>query len=116
MEITPSRLKDFQLISYDILKLLAHKSKSNETVQKREFEIIEAFYDQCHSIVTNSTLDTQAARLAATNEHFKAVCLSEELKVVYNEVYQKDASLALDLIKQSHVPTKKDLDSNLAFK
>lgn len=106
-----SRLKDFQMIAGDVLKLIAELSKSKYPNDVKTSAIIESFYDQCYSIISNQGLDVQVARLHATTEHVKAIAFQSELKGLYNDLYKHDPKLATEFINKSYVPTKKDLDA-----
>lgn len=111
--MAPTPLKDFLLISYDFLKLLSYKAKSTD---KREFDVLEGFYDACKAIVEKSDCDIHEANLLAINEHVKAVILQQELKEVYNELFKRFPAHAAELITKSSLPTKKELEQNVILK
>lgn len=111
--MAPSPLKDFLLISYDYLKLMAYKAKSTD---QREFNILEGFHDACKSLIERADLDRHTANLAAINEHAKAIILEQELKSVYNELFKRFPAHATELITKSCLPTKKELEQNVVLK
>lgn len=98
------------MISYDFLKLIAQLSKSQYKEQQQISQTMENFYDQCNAIISNQCLDLHQARLIVVTEHVKAAAFAAELKGVYNELYQKDPTMALEMISKSHIPTKKELE------
>src|SRR5690349_19502457 len=105
--MAPTPLKDFLLISYDFLKLMAYKAKNSD---KREFDVMEGFYDACKAIIEKSEGDIHEANLLSINEHIKAVVLQQELKEVYNELFKRFPAHAAELISKSSLPTKKELE------
>ncbi len=108
-----SHQKDFALISYDFLKLMAYKSKSPD---KREADILEAFYDACKSIIEKADQDIHLATLSGIQEHLKAKILETELKTTYNELFKRFPAHATELIGKSVIPTKKELESPVALR
>lgn len=105
--------KDFALISYDFLKLMAYKSKATD---QREFQVLELFYDACKSIIEKADQDIHCANLEGIQEHIKAKILEKELKEVYNELFKRFPSHASELITKSAVPTKKELEQAVVIK
>ncbi len=105
--------KDFALISYDFLKLMAHKSKATD---QREFDILEAFYDACKSIIEKANQDIHHTSLLGIQEHIKAKILEQELKSTYNEMFKRFPAHASELISKSVIPTKKELEQAVILK
>jgi len=101
------------LISYDFLKLMAYKSKATD---QREFQILEAFYDACKSIIEKADLDIHGANLLSIQEHIKAKILETELKTIYNEMFKRFPAHATEFISKSSLPTKKELEQPVIVK
>jgi len=106
-------LKEFQLVAFDFLQIIAYKRKNNQT---READALENFYDSMLSLSTRSADELHMIRLKMMSEHFKAVILEQELKTTYNEVFKRDQKLATELIAKSAIPTKKQLEQEVIIK
>jgi len=105
-----SPLKEFLLVSADFLKLMAAKPNGYEK------DTLESFYDRSRAIVQNAELVMHAAKLEKINEHAKAKIMEAELKKIYNYLYMKFPTHAMELIKESSLPTRKELDAPLILK
>lgn len=105
--------KEFQVIAFDFLQIIAFKRKNN---QSREADALENFYDCMLNLCTRCTDEMHLLRLKMMSEHFKAVILEQELKSAYNEVFKRDRKLATDLITKSVMPTKKQLEQEVIVK
>lgn len=108
-----SHSKDFALISFDFLKLMAYKSKAPD---QREFDLLQAFYDACQAIVQKADQDIHEANLLAIQEHVKAKILEQELKNTYNEMFKRFPAHASEFISKSALPTKKELEQAVLIK
>jgi len=106
-------LKEFQLVAFDFLQIIAYKRKNNQT---READALENFYNSMLSLCTRSEDELQRLRLSMLTEHFKASILEYELKFSYNEVFKRDQKLATELITKSAIPTKKQLEQEVIIK
>ena len=105
-----SPLKEFLLISADFLKLMASKPNGYEK------DTLESFYDRARAIVQNAEMIVHASKLESVNEHAKAKIMEAELKKIYNYLYQRFPTHAMELIKESSLPTRKELDNPLILK
>lgn len=106
-------LKEFQLVAFDFLQIIAYKRKNNQT---REAEALENFYDSMLNLSTRSSEEIHLLKLKMMSEHFKASILELELKTAYNEVFKRDQKLATELITKSAIPTKKQLEQEVIVK
>lgn len=116
-------LKDFLFIATDYLLLIneltAHWKKSPNGLTPRQLEILarlDNFYNACNAILTRASEETHLMRLQKVNEHFKAVILEQELKKAYNKIYTTHPSLAAELLKETALPTKKELSEAVHIK
>lgn len=105
--------KEFQLLAFDFLKIIAHKRKNNQT---NEADALENFYDCMLNLTTRSSDEMHLLKLKVMTEHFKAATLELELKKTYNEIFKRDQKLATELIVRSVIPTKKQLEQEVIIK
>jgi len=106
-------LKEFQLVAFDFLKIIAYKRNNNQT---READALENFYDSMLGLTSRAADEMHLLKLRAINEHAKAIILEQELKTSYNEVFKRDQKLATELIVRSAMPTKKQLEQEVVLK
>lgn len=106
-------LKDFHLVAFDFLKIIAYK-RANK--QDREADALENFYDVMLNLVTRAGEELHTVKLVGMTEHFKAKILESELKRAYNEVFKKDQKLAADLIANTSMLTRKQINEEVRIK
>lgn len=92
---------------------MAFKSKASD---QREFQVLEAFYDACKSIIEKADQDIHGANLIGIQEHIKAKILEQELKTTYNEMFKRFPAHAAEFIAKSALPTKKELEQAVIVK
>lgn len=118
-----SPLKDFHFIAADYLILinqLNERWKNQPSgISKQQLDLLarlEVFYDACLSIITRADQEAHLQKLHALNEHVKSAILESELKKAYNKIYTANPSLAAELLKETALPTKKELEKEVHVK
>lgn len=86
---------------------------------KREKEIaskLAAFNKTITHMMMQADLDRHGLRHELMQEHIKNKILETELKSVYNHYFRHFPAHATEIIKQSHLPTKKELEERVIVK
>jgi hypothetical protein len=91
----------------DLIKLLTYKIKNNN---KREADILELAHAGGLNIINTLVDEIHVLRLQRLSEATKAKMLEMELKKIYNELYKRDQAFANEMIVQSYMPTRKQVE------
>lgn len=106
----------FLYISSNISSIIGQMANSEFKREKEISEKLSAFTKTITHIMMQADLDRHGLRHQLMQEIIKNKILEKELKAVYNDYFTRFPAHATEIIKQSHLPTKKELEERVIVK